>query len=195
MIGDRQVRSWPEGVTLPATTSVVSAATDGKGGTVGLGTVPPAALLGHLRGEFSRVGLTVELDSAVGFSFRGTGWSGTAVATEGVVVVTWSVGEWIPGRHAADLGITTGAPAFMRYPAGSRTANVRLDGAGSSYDLIGRPPADLLSYYRAELQPFFTITDDRTEDGVTTLRFTDREYDSVMTVTATTCRVVHTRRR
>ena len=86
-------------------------------------------------------------------------------------------------------------PARLPYPAGAVAVNARVLATGSSYDLVGVPPGDLLAFYRGVLEPFFTITGDRAENGVTTLTFADSEYDSVVTATDTSFRVVHNRRR
>ena len=194
-VAGRTLRSWLAGVTLPPGSTIVRDATDARGGSVTLSAGSPAAVVGHLRSGLAGAGLSIELDTASAFQFRAPGWSGQVAVDGADVTMAWAVGPWVTGRHAAELGLTAGVPARLPYPAGAVAVNARVLATGSSYDLVGVPPGDLLAFYRGVLEPFFTITGDRAENGVTTLTFADSEYDSVVTATDTSFRVVHNRRR
>ncbi len=195
VVGEKQVGSWPAGVTLPYNTTIVTATADTRGGSVTVSPDSKAGLIGHLRGDLRRVGMTTDIDTGDGFSFRGPGWRGQVVTEGAYVTVTWSLGDWVPDRHPDEVGLAAGVPVSLTYPPGAIAAQAKVQSGGSSYDLIGRSPADLLSYYRTHLWPSFTVTSDRAEDGVTTVTFSDREYDSVITASGTTFRMVHTKRR
>ena len=192
--GDRQLRSWPAGMVIPARTTVTSALTDSRGGLVTMTASSRATLLDQLDAQLSVLGMTVEYDTATAFRFRGPGWVGQVAAEGSGVTMRWVVGDAVAARYARDVGLTTGVPALMRYPSGVTPANQRIQPSGSSYDLTGRSPAELLAFYRGDLSPLVTITGDLNENGVTTLTFSDGVYDSVITATDTTFRVVHTRR-
>ncbi len=194
MVGGRPLPGWPSGVAFPPNATLGTSTADHDGGVVTLRTDDAVGTLSHLRGEFVKVGLKLDTDHGTGFTFSGTGWSGIVSSGNGLVTMTWSVGEALAAKDADDLGLRIGVPFHMKYPAGVTASNPKLQTNGSSYDLVGRTPADLLAFYRAELTPLFTITSDETQDGVTTLRFTDGEYDSVITATGTGFHVVHTKR-
>ncbi len=192
---DRQIAGWPAGVTLPLDTTVVSVTADGRTGAVTLAAPARIGLADQIRGDLRRAGLEIDDDAAGSYGFRAPGWRGQVVSDESTVLVTWTVGEGVAGRHGDDLGLETGVPRLLAYPVGATATHTKVQATGSSYDLVGRSPTDLLAYYRLQLPPLFVITGDRTEDGVTTVTYTDRVYDSVITATDTSFRVVHTRRR
>ena len=173
----------PAGFTFPDGATVSTSFP----GTVILTAPAPTEVTAFYRSALPKAGYTVDTDVSDTLTWQGRGFGGSVIATSSDTTLTFAAlptGSPSPAVSQseepgmltpADLGVQN-VPFFLRFPPGSEIKDLQDPPTGASFTLTAPDPATTLPFYRAALPAgHFTVTDEVTNGGTTTLTFTDSD--------------------
>lgn len=157
-------------------------------GTVILSAPRGSAVSSYFRAALPKAGYVIGSDTGGTLTFAGRGWVGMVVANDSGGTINFSQAR--PKATAADtkaepgpmtgldLGVNN-VPFNFRFPPGTKLTELNDPASGASFTITSPPPADALAFYRQYLPiGHFTVTSDSTDNGVTTIEFTDGDTES-----------------
>ncbi len=156
-----------------------------------------AQIVEYLQRTLPAAAYQIDFQTLGTFTFSGKGWVGQVIGSENDTVITFSQlsssdttdSTSAPSAATAAPSAATAAdpealspldlnvnhtPFFFRFPPDTTLADLRDPPTGASGTFVAPLPVVVLAYYRALLSNVhFTVTDEQTAGGATTITFAD----------------------